>query len=56
MSENSVIQQAICCYSDLINLTKLGWVAISYSKDMSVILYFASGTFGDDIPDFVTQL
>ena len=29
---------------------------ISYSKDMLVVLYFASGTFGDDTPDFVTRL
>ena len=25
-------------------------------KDMSVILYFASGTFRNDTPDLVTQL
>ena len=31
-------------------------MAISYSKDMSVILYLASGTFGDDTLDVVTQL
>ena len=31
-------------------------MVISYSKDMFVILYFASGTFGNDTPDLVTRL
>ena len=48
--------RAICSYSDLIDLARLGRVVISYSKNMSVILYFASGTFGDDTPDFITWL
>ena len=46
-------KRAICWYSDLIDLMRLGRVTISYSKDMSVILYVASGTFGDDTVDFV---
>ena len=40
----------------MIDLVRSGWVRISYSKDMSVILYVASGTFGDDTPDLETQL
>ena len=47
--------RAICWYSDLIDLVRSGSVTISYSKDMSVILYFASGTFGDDTLDLVTR-
>ena len=35
---------------------RLVFLTISYSKDMSVILYLASGTFDDDTPDLVTQL
>ena len=54
MSENSIIQQGHMLV--FIDLVRLGGVAISYSKDMSVILYFASGTFGDDTLDLVTQL
>ena len=48
--------RAICWYLDLIDLVRLGLVTISYSKDMSVILYFASGTFGNDTPNLVTRL
>ena len=48
--------RAICWYLDLIDLVRSGCLAISYSKDMSVILYFTSGTFGDDTPDLVTRL
>ena len=48
--------RAICWYSDLIDLVRSGRVTISYSKDMSVILYLASGTFGDDTADLVTRL
>ena len=29
---------------------------MSYSKDMSVILYVASGVFDDDTADLITQL
>ena len=47
--------RAICWYSDLIDLVRSGSVTISYSKDMSVILYFASETFGDDTLDLVTR-
>ena len=48
--------RAICWYSDLIVLGRSGRLTISYSKDMSVILYLASGTFGDDTADLVTRL
>ena len=48
--------RAICWYSDLIDLERSGRVVILYSKDMSVMLYFASGTFSDDTPDLVTRL
>ena len=38
---------AILWYSIRICLMGSGWVMISYSKDMSVILYLASGFCGD---------
>ena len=33
--------RAICWYSDLTDLARVGSLMISYSKDMSVILYVA---------------
>ena len=44
-------------YSITIELARSGWVAISYSKDTSVILYLASGTFDGDssTSDTITQ-
>ena len=48
MSENSVIQQG--------HMLVFGPDRSCDSKDMSVILYFASGTFSDDTADLITQL
>ena len=42
-------KRAICWYSDLIDLARLGSVTISYSKDISVILYFASGAVNEEL-------
>ena len=42
-------KRAICWYSDLIDLVRLGSVTISYSKDISVILYFASGAVNEEL-------
>ena len=56
MSENSVIQQGHMLVFGPDRSHEVGLSSDLICKDMSVILYFASGTFGDDTPDFVTRL
>ena len=57
LSENSVIQQGHLLVFGPDRSRKVGLSSnLVYSTDMSVILYLASGTFGDDTPDFVTRL
>ena len=41
--------RAILWHSDLIDLARSGRVTISYSKDMSVILYLASGATTENL-------
>ena len=59
--------KTILWYFNAIRLVRSGWVTISYSKDMSEILYLESGTFGGEFcwqynnsiviieHDFITQ-
>ena len=56
MSENSVIQQGHMLVFRPNRSHEVGLSSDLISKDMSVILYLASGTFGDDTLDFVTRL
>ena len=55
MSENSVIQQDHTLVFRPDRSREVG-LSISYSKDMSAILYLASGTFGDDTANLVIRL
>ena len=48
--------RTISSYSVLIDRARVELVTISYSKEIFEISYLASGTFGDDTADLVTQL
>ena len=56
MSENLSYNRIISSYSVLIDLARVELVTISYSKEIFEITYFASGTFGDDAADLMTEL